>query len=215
MTLSSETLRKQSTSLAVHMWNKIFGMQYVSIPAQPAQFDGYGKVPGIRRAIEEFDQSDQSRLRKAPIIRYLLSQSLSTLDRERYYMPQPGQRKRILQPKAFIGDLDTAVLKKENLNRTTVTPSIFALAWGRVHEKLDIIGPPYHPLSKAEKESQKREAFLRLRRLVIKAKGHNPADWSKDERLSSTSEFLKSAIVGGEKYQVSEHFFFGVFSSYH
>jgi len=197
------------------MWNKIFGMQYVSIPSQPAKFDGYGKVPGIRRAIEEFDQSDQTRLRKAPIIRYLLSKALSTSDWERHYIPQPAQRKRILQSKAFIGDLDTAVLKKENLNRTTVTPSIFALAWGRVHEKLDIIGPPYYPPSKAEKESQKREAFLRLRRLVTKAMGPNPADWSKNERLSPTSDFLKSAIVGGEKYEVREQLFFRVFCSYH
>jgi DNA (cytosine-5)-methyltransferase 1 len=144
----------------------------------------------------------------------LLSRALSTSDRERHYVPQPAQ-KRVLQPKAFIGDLDTAVLKKENINRTTVTPSIFALAWGRVHEKLDIIGPPYHPPNKAEKESQKREAFLRLRRLVTKAKGPNPTDWSKDERISPTSDFLKSAIVGGEKYEVSEQLFFGVFSSYH
>lgn len=175
----------------------IFGRTYV-------EQDLWDAVPGIRRAIEEFDPSDQTRLRKAPIIRYLLSKSLPTSDRERHYIPQPARRTRILQSKAFIGDLDTAVLKKENLNRTTVTPSIFALAWGRVHEKLDIIGPPYHPLSKAEKESQKREAFLRLCRLVTKAKGPNPTDWSKDERVSPTSEFLKSAIVGGEKYEVGD-----------
>ncbi|KAK0233815.1 S-adenosyl-L-methionine-dependent methyltransferase [Armillaria fumosa] len=95
-------------------------------------------------------------------------------------------------------DLDTIVLKPENQTPTHVTPAIATLAEGLLHEDLQVLGAPPLPVDEERKRREQQENRNTLQIFIERANRPNKkTDWRRDQRLSSSSRYLKSVLVDG------------------
>ncbi len=100
-------------------------------------------------------------------------------------------------------DLDTTVLKPENQTPTHVTPAIATLAEGLFREDLQVLGAPPLPVDEEKKRQEQQENRDTLEIFIGRANRSNKrTDWRRDQRLSSSSRYLKSVLVDGVTIRV-------------
>ena len=139
----------------------------------------------------------------APFVRHLLSTALPPDGRRQKSTRSGPKNKHLPKNKALIGNLDLAVLKKENQIPTHVTPRIAALAEGLVREDLVVVGPRPPVRNKDLLQIEKKKAYDQLCRLIAKAKKEiKNIDYQKTDRVSVHSEFYRAVEVDKEIYRV-------------
>lgn len=138
-----------------------------------------------------------------PIIARLLGMrsSSSSAHNVRRQVPQPSHPR--FQHRKFVGNVDLAVLKRENQTQTHVTPLIDSYANGFFREKLYVIGPPLKQLPAPSTEVQKtiRSQLLRLLGKVARNK-HPTVSLSSSNRLKPNSSYWNHVIIDNVEYQV-------------
>ncbi|KAF5385343.1 hypothetical protein D9615_001032 [Tricholomella constricta] len=158
----------------------------------------------IQDAVNEYD--DPEKLKASPLIRHILRKAAPASTSRPARRKGAAPRNRKAPPiKSLLGNLDLAVMKKENQNPTHVTPRIAALAQGLVYEDLVVVGGRPPPEDKALKEAQKAAAHKRLCRLVLKAKqtkkrvGHHRAHY-----IGTGARYLKAVEIDEVLYKIGD-----------
>ncbi|KAG6884780.1 hypothetical protein C0993_008341 [Termitomyces sp. T159_Od127] len=96
-----------------------------------------------------------------------------------------------------MGNLDIALLDRENAVSTHVTPLIASLAQGLVSEELVVVGIRPPPENRTLKENQRLAAHERLCELILKAKGERKAV----KRIGRDSRYPTIVEINGEPFQ--------------
>jgi hypothetical protein len=102
------------------------------------------------------------------------------------------------------GNIDSAVLRRENQTATHVTPRIDAYAHGLFREQLCVVGPPPAcPIGPTQ--AQMLEMRKRLLDLLAKASaGHQPnIELRNGNRLASRSVWMTEVVIDKEVFGVS------------
>ena len=153
--------------------------------------------------MENLDK-DEVKIAELPIIARLLGirSSSSSAHNVRRQIPQPSHPR--FQRHKFVGNVDLAVLKRENQTQTHVTPLIDSYANGFFREKLYVIGPPLKrpPALSREAQTTIRSQLLRLLGKVVRNK-HPIVNLSSSNRLKPNSSYWNHVIIDNVEYQVS------------
>jgi DNA (cytosine-5)-methyltransferase 1 len=164
------------------------------------------KVPDVRAALEGLDDSDE--LANHPILRHVLRKgpTISRMPTHARHVHRPSRSHP--QLRRLPGNVDLAVLRRENQTATHVTPRIDSYAHGLFREQLCVVGPP--PIRpRGPSPVQAQEMRVRLLQLLEKASdGHRPAiEMRRDKRLNSRSVWMTEVKIDGEVFSVSLQFF--------
>ncbi|KAG6901728.1 hypothetical protein C0995_008696 [Termitomyces sp. Mi166 len=151
-------------------------------------------LSNIRDAVNESEEYEK--LKDSPLIRHILRKSSSSQPRLRR-KNAPSTRGRPPPIKALMGNLDIALLDRENAVSTHVTPLIASLAQGLVSEELAVVGVRPPPENKTLKERQKLTAHQRLCELILKAKKERKIV----ERTGRDSRYPEAVQINGETFQ--------------
>ncbi|KAG6907943.1 hypothetical protein DXG01_006801 [Tephrocybe rancida] len=148
----------------------------------------------IQEAVDECEESEK--LKATPLVRHILRKSSSTQPRpRRKHAPKIHGKPPPI--KALTGNLDIALLARENAVPTHVTPLIATLAQGLVSEELVVVGLRPPPENKALKEVHKKDAHQRLRDLLSQAKQERKVV----ERMGSNGRYPSAVRVEKEIYK--------------
>ncbi|KNZ81672.1 DNA (cytosine-5)-methyltransferase 1 [Termitomyces sp. J132] len=148
----------------------------------------------IQDAVNECEEYEK--LKDLPLIRHVLRKSSSSQPRLRR-KNAPNTRGKPPPIKALMGNLDIALLDRENAVSTHVTPLIASLAQGLVSEDLVVVGVRPPPDNKTSKEKQKLAAHQRLCELILKAKGERKMV----ERIGQDSRYPTAVVINGETFR--------------
>ena len=143
------------------------------------------------------ESEEYEKLKDSPLIRYVLRKSFSSRPRPRR-KDAPCTRGKPPPIKALTGNLDIALLDRENAVSTHVTPLIASLAQGLVSEELVVVGVRPPPENKTLKENQKLAAHRRLCDLILKAKKERKMV----ERAGRDSRYPTTVDINGQIFQV-------------
>lgn len=164
-------------------------------------------IPEIQQALE--DDKNLVQLREQPLLRRLLQQAGNNSLPAGVRRPHPKNRRPPPPIKSLSSaDIDLAVLQPQNQIPTHVTPLIASLAQGMVSEELMVVGGRPPAKTKAEKESEMREAHNRLKNLLRKAKsrpGRPIVDVrTKEDFVGGSTRYLKSLKINEEMYRIGD-----------
>jgi len=102
-----------------------------------------------------------------------------------------------------LNNIDLKVLRPENQTRTCITPLIQSLA-SPYFQDFDVLGPKFPPPNPKLLQKQKRQAFTRLQTLMENCwKSRRTVSFTREQRLSPRSNWLRSVSIDEEQYEVS------------
>lgn len=181
----------------------IYGLRFVSLGLHASViYDLLSpQVPDIRAALEDVDNGNE--LANRPVLRDILQKGstisqVPTLTRNPRQAPHPRHQARLA------GNIDLAVLRRENQTATHVTPRIASYAHGLFREQLHVVGPlPVHP--DGPSPTQERGIRERLLRLLEKSSGdYRPEiEMRREKRLKPRSVWMTEVKIDGEVFGVS------------
>ncbi|KAG7452102.1 S-adenosyl-L-methionine-dependent methyltransferase [Guyanagaster necrorhizus] len=151
----------------------------------------------IEEALDEHERGEQ--LRHLPFVRAILPRvDVSAAKRKRKAKRHRLDHRPPEIPERAGLDLDTIVLKPENQTPTHVTGAIANLAKGLFSEELHVCKAPPPPVDEEKKLQEQQENRNYLEVLIGRAnRHHKKTDWRRDQRLSSSSRYLKSVSIDG------------------
>ncbi|KAG5642233.1 hypothetical protein DXG03_003378 [Asterophora parasitica] len=162
-------------------------------------------ISEIEDAVNECD--DPAALKsKSPILRHILSKATSTSSRpalRRGAASRRGRKAPLI--KALAGDLDLAVLKKENQNATHVTPRIAVLVQGLVREELVVVGERPPRVDKALKAAQQEAASNRLVELANKVnQAAGKVECHREHFIGAGKKYLRAVGIDGQRFEIGD-----------
>jgi hypothetical protein len=161
------------------------------------------QIPDIQAALESLDDGDE--FASDPILHHLLRKGSA--------IPQASTRARLHRPshprpqtRRLPGNIDLAVLRRENQTTTHVTPRIDSYASGLFREQLCVVGPPPVRL-RALSPVQEREVRRRLFDLLQRALNRRQPNivMPREKRLNSGSVYLMEVEIDNTVVGVSLH----------
>ncbi|KAH9942756.1 S-adenosyl-L-methionine-dependent methyltransferase [Amylocystis lapponica] len=162
-------------------------------------------VPAILSALE--DMEDGETLASSPILRRVLQgHPFSPTVKPGWHRAarRPPPHRRPVIPRISGGNIDTAVLRQENQNPTTVTPLIDELSLGLFNEHLQVVGPPPKAQDKTVLRQRERRARLFLFELFEKTTEGGKRILSFPSASRIQYEFWEKVVVDGEEYSVGD-----------
>jgi len=185
-------------------WSKmIYGMRYVSKQHTSVTSDVLSpQVPDIRAALEGLDNGGE--LSRHPVLRGILQKgpSISRAAVNTRHLHRPSHLR--VQKRQLAGNIDLAVLRRENQTATHVTPRIDSYAYGLFREQLRVVGPP--PVrSCGPSAAQERDMRARLHLLLGNAlEGHRPnIEVRRENRVNPGSFYVTKVKIDNEVFDVS------------
>ncbi|KAK0208944.1 S-adenosyl-L-methionine-dependent methyltransferase [Desarmillaria ectypa] len=154
-------------------------------------------ISQIEEALDEHERGEE--LRQLPFISAILPNTDLSAARRKRKTKRRCLNHRPPEILELAGlDLDTAVLQPKNQTPTHVTPAIATLAEGLFRGDLQVLGAPPLPVDEEKKRQEQQENHNALEILVRRAnRRHKKTDWRRDQRLSSSSRYLKSVLIDG------------------
>ncbi|SJL06388.1 uncharacterized protein ARMOST_09724 [Armillaria ostoyae] len=158
----------------------------------------------IEEALDEHERGEE--LRRLAFISAILPNTDVSAARRKHKTKRRRLDHRPPEIQQLAGlDLDTTVLKPENQTPTHVTPAIATLAEGLFREDLQVLGAPPLPVDEEKKRQEQQENRNTLEIFIGRANRPNKkTDWRRDQRLSSSSRYLKSVLVDGVTIRIDD-----------
>ncbi|KAK0466328.1 S-adenosyl-L-methionine-dependent methyltransferase [Desarmillaria tabescens] len=152
-------------------------------------------ISQIEEALDEHERGEE--LRRLPFIRAIFPNTdVSAAKRKRKTKRHLLNHRPPEIPEIAGLDLDTAVLQPKNQTPTHATPAIATLAKDLFREDLQVLGAPPPPVDEEKKCREQQENRDILEVLIRRAnRRHKKTDWRRDQRLSTSSRYLKSVSI--------------------
>jgi DNA (cytosine-5)-methyltransferase 1 len=160
------------------------------------------QVPDILAALEGLDNGDE--LSRHPILHGILQKgpSIPRAAINTRHLHRPSHPR--VQKLQLAGNIDLAVLRRENQTATHVTPRIDSYARGLFQEQLCVVGPP--PVrSRGPSPAQERDMRARLLRLLGNTLEDHRANIEirRENRVNSGSFYVTEVKIDNEVFAVS------------